>query len=48
MLHDDDLLKTGKRIVFYGVGKYAREFTRRHCGACYGESLEMQRSRGIA
>jgi FkbM family methyltransferase len=27
----DDLLTTDKKIVFYGAGRYAREFTRRHC-----------------
>ena len=31
MFCDDDLLTTGKKIVFYGAGKHAREFARRHC-----------------
>ncbi len=31
MHHDDDLLTTDKAIVFYGAGKYAREFARKHC-----------------
>jgi FkbM family methyltransferase len=31
MLHDDDLLNTGRKLVFYGAGNYAREFTQRHC-----------------
>jgi FkbM family methyltransferase len=31
MFHDDNLLTTDKKIVFYGAGKYARDFARRHC-----------------
>jgi FkbM family methyltransferase len=31
VFYDDDILTTNKKIVFYGVGKYAREFTQRHC-----------------
>ncbi len=31
MFHDDDFLNTKKKIVFYGAGRYAREFARRHC-----------------
>ncbi len=31
MFSSDDLLTTDKKIVFYGAGKHAREFARRHC-----------------
>lgn len=31
MFHDDNLLTTAKKIVFYGAGRKAREFARRHC-----------------
>jgi FkbM family methyltransferase len=31
MFHDDNLLTTDKKIVFYGAGRKAREFARRHC-----------------
>jgi len=31
VFYDEDLLTSKKKIVFYGAGKYAREFTRSHC-----------------
>src|SRR5579864_5821761 len=31
LFHHDDLLNTSKKIVFYGAGRYAREFTQRYC-----------------